>query len=82
MTSNPGPLTELPVLCDNGHFYLTPASVLSVGTGIRARMHNVRYGPCPVCGAEGQVEDGEYCIPASFRQRLRMAWTVLRKGWV
>ena len=82
MTSKRGPLTELPVKCDSGHFFLTLPSGLSIGTGVRARLRNVRYGPCPVCGDEGQVEDGEYYVPASFRQRLRMAWTVLRRGYV
>ena len=80
--SKPGPLNELPVRCDNGHFFLTPPSSLNIGTGIRIRLHDVRYGPCPVCGAEGAVEDGAYCIPASFPQRLRMALSVLWRGYV
>jgi hypothetical protein len=84
VSTKPGPLTKLPVRCDNGHFYLTPASVLSIGTGIRATLRNIRYDePCPVCGDRGGViEDGEYYVPASFRQRLRMAWSVLRRGYV
>lgn len=77
-----GPLNELPVRCDNGHFYLTPASKLNIGTGVRVRMRGVRYEPCPVCSASGVIEDGAYCVPANFRQRLVMAWTVLRRGYV
>ena len=77
-----GPLNQLPVRCDNGHFYLTPASALNIGTGVRMTLHDVRYGPCPVCDADGVIEDGSYCVPARFRQRIRMAWTVLRKGYV
>ena len=75
-------LSELPVRCDSGHFYLTPASVLNIGIGVRMRLQGVRYGPCPVCGDEGLVEDGAYCKPANLRQRLRMALSVLWRGYV
>lgn len=80
--SDSDPLTGLPVKCDGGHFYLTPASGMNLGTGVRVTLRNIGYGPCPVCGAYGLIEDGNYCNPAGFRQRLRMAWTVLRKGYV
>ncbi len=76
----PGPYS---IKCDNGHFHNTPPETLNIGIGIRIRMENVHcVAPCPECGANGTIEDGYYWITANFRQRLRMAWSVLWKGYV